>query len=427
MPTRHEFCRAAGAALLVPAFLRPFAAMAATPNSNILVSIMLAGGNDGLNTVIPLKQFGAYTDLRKPTSPPSDARMAVNIPLASLAATAFDADYSVPASKASTYAFHPNMTALRKLYGLGKVAVINGVGIPPADTNRLSHATGQFDWQSGTINKSGGATIGWLGQVYENSKGGKLPAMVSLSGEAPILMLGQTNGPLALSSPLEAFNLYDGTWDDTDGKARIAQFRRTDGYATGSTAGEFVRAMSDSADDLTYAIQDIAKTEKVTDYPAPTTYLGQQLQQIARLVLSGAGTSAYFAVQGGYDSHSAQQSSQPSLLADLSDSIATFYTYLAKKGASRNVTIMTFSDFGRRAEANSTLGTDHGTSSVAFAVGDPVKGGTYGQYSKLTSLDQDGNLFIEVDFRQHLAEIIGHLGGDPVAILGKTYPKLGFL
>jgi uncharacterized protein (DUF1501 family) len=427
MPNRHEFCRAAGAALLVPAFLRPFAAAAATPNSNILVAIMLAGGNDGLNTVVPLKQFGAYTDLRKPTSAPSNPDMAVNIPLASLAATAFDPDHTVPASKASTFAFNPAMTAMRNLYALGKVAVINGVGIPPADTNRLSHATGQFDWQTGTINKSGGAPIGWLGQVYDKAKGGKLPAMVSLSGEAPIVMLGQANGPLALSSPLEGFSLYNGTWDYTDGKARVNQFRRTDEYSTGSTAGEFVRAISQSADDLTYAIQDIAKQEKVADYPAPTTYLGQQLQQIARLVLSGSGASAYYAVQGSYDSHSAQQDSQPALLADLSDSISTFYTYLAKRGASRNVTIMTFSDFGRRAESNSTLGTDHGTSSVAFAVGDPVKGGTFGEYSNLSKLDEDGNLLIEVDFRNQISDVIGYLGADAAPILGKTYPKLGFI
>jgi uncharacterized protein (DUF1501 family) len=426
MPNRREFCRAAGAALLVPAFLRPFAARAATPNSNILVAIMLAGGNDGLNTVVPLKQFGAYTDLRKPSSPPSDPSMAVNIPLASLAATAFDHDYTVPAAKASTYALHPSMTALRGLYGEGKVAVIAGVGIPPADTNRLSHETGQFDWQTGTINKTGGQPIGWLGQTLDTDKGGMLPAMVSLSGEAPVLMLGKTNGPLALSSPLEGFALNNDSWG-SDATARVTQFRSTDNYSTNSAAGEFVRAESRSADDLTYAIQDIAYKEQVKDYPAPTTYLGQQLQQIARLVLSGAGTTAYFAEQGSYDTHSSQQSQQPALLQDLSESIATFYAYLAKKGKSHNVTIMTFSDFGRRAEANSTLGTDHGTSSVAFAVGDPVKGGTFGAYSDLTKLDQDGNLYVQVDFRNQISDIIGYLGGDATPILGKTYSKLGFI
>jgi len=402
-------------------------AQAATSTSNILVAIMLSGGNDGLNTVIPLKQFGAYTDLRKPRVPLSNPAMALNLPLSTLAATAFDPNYHVPASKASFYAFHPSMAAIRALYAQGKVAVINGVGIPPADTNRLSHETGQFDWQSGTINKTGELSLGWLGQVLDEAKGGALPAMLSLTGEAPVLMLGKTNGPLALSSPLEDFTLYDGTWDSSDAASRLVQFRKSDNSPVASAPSEFVRRMSLSADDLTYAVASVAKAEPALDYPAQTTYLGQQLQQIARLILSGSGTTAYYAVQGSYDTHSAQQNYHPALLADLSDSIATFYLYLAQKRKSHNVAIITFSDFGRRAQGNSTLGTDHGTSSVSFAVGDPVTGGTFGQYSDLSKLDGDGNALIELDFRNNISDVIGYLGGDVPAVLGKSYPKLGFL
>jgi uncharacterized protein (DUF1501 family) len=411
----------------MPALLSPFLAQAATSTSNILVAIMLSGGNDGLNTVIPLKQFGRYSDLRSPNFSLSDPTMALNLPLSSLAATAFDSNYRVPASQASSYAFHPSMTAIRTLYAQGKVAVINGIGIPATDTNRLSHETGQFDWQTGTINKTGELSIGWLGQVLDEAKGGALPAMLSLTGEAPVLMLGKHNGPLALSAPLEDFALFDGTWDANDAAARLLQFRKVDNSPVASATGEFVRHMSLSADDLTSAIASVAKAEPTLDYPPQTTYLGQQLQQIARLILSDSGTTAYYAVQGSYDTHSAQQSYHPGLLADLSDSIATFYLYLARKHKSHNVAILTFSDFGRRAQGNSTLGTDHGTSSVSFAVGDPVTGGTFGEYSNLSNLDQDGNPFIELDFRNAISDVIGYLGSDAPTILGKSYPRLGFL
>jgi uncharacterized protein (DUF1501 family) len=425
MQNRRDFCKAAGAALMVPAFLRPFAAQAATSNSHILVAIMLAGGNDGLNTVIPLTQYGTYTDLRKPLNGPSGNQ--VNIPLASLAATAFESDFRVPASKSTTYAFNPTMTALRSLYAKGKVAVINGVGIPPIDTNRLSHQTGQFDWQSGTVNQTGQVATGWLGQALDSAPGGSLPAMMSLSGELPLLMQGKVNSPLVLNPPLENFSISYGTNDQNDAAQRELDFRRIANAASGSAPGEFVRGVSLSATKLVNVVQDVAHFQSAAGYPKAQTYLSQQLEQIARVILSGSGVSAYFAVQGGYDTHSGQQNVQPGLLGDLSDSIAGFYTYLASKGASRNVTIMTFSDFGRRAESNSTFGTDHGTSSVAFAVGDPVKGGTYGNYSNLKKLDQDGNLVVQVDFRNQISDMIGYLGADAASILGQTYPKLGFI
>jgi uncharacterized protein (DUF1501 family) len=427
MITRLNFCRSSAAALIVPNLLQPISALAATPNSGILIAIMLVGGNDGLNTVIPLKQYGAYTDLRKPHQAPSDPSTALNIPLSELALTSFDSHYTVPASSASSFAFHPSMGAFRSLYKAGKVAVINGVGIPALDTNRLSHATGQFDWQSGTINKTNEVAVGWLGQSLDRDSTGTLPAMLSLTGEAPLLMQGYKNAPLAINPPLANFELLYGTGDYSEILARARAFESMNVTPSGTTTGDFIRAESQSATKLVNVVAGVGAREPASDYPQPQTYLALQLEQIARIVLSRSGVRAYFAVQAGYDTHSGQQSYQPALLSDLSESISTFYTYLAAKGASSNVTIMTFSDFGRRPAGNSTLGTDHGTSSVAFAVGDPVRGGTYGQYPDLTRLDEDGNLNVEVDFRNQISDIIGFLGGDANTILGKTYPKLGFI
>ena len=154
-----------------------------------------------------------------------------------------------------------------------------------------------------------------------------------------------------------------------------------------------------------------------------------QLKQIARLILAGAPTRAYYASQGGYDTHSAQDGPghHPDLVGELSDAMSQFYTYLQGKGLSQRVVIMTMTDFGRRPQANSTAGTDHGTASVAFVMGDRVKGGVYGQYPNLSSLDNNGNVVIQVDFRNHISDLVAALGTDPVPIVGSSYPKLGFI
>jgi uncharacterized protein (DUF1501 family) len=157
--------------------------------------------------------------------------------------------------------------------------------------------------------------------------------------------------------------------------------------------------------------------------------LKQQLLQVARLIKAGAPSRAYFASQGGYDTHSQQNSPghHPDLVGELSDAVSQFYAYLAANALSQNVIVMTYTDFGRRVQANSTAGTDHGTASVAFIVGDPVKGGVYGAYPNLSKLDSNGNPVIAVDFRNHISDLIGALGADPTPIVGATYPKLGYI
>ena len=150
---------------------------------------------------------------------------------------------------------------------------------------------------------------------------------------------------------------------------------------------------------------------------------------MARLIQAGAPVRSFFASQGGYDTHSNQQNAnaQPGLLADLSGAINDFYSYLAANNLSKNVAIMTYSDFGRRVQANSTAGTDHGTASVHFIVGDPVKPGVYGTYPDLTKLDANGNPLISVDFRNYVSDFVVALGADPTSIVGQTYPSLGYI
>ena len=113
------------------------------------------------------------------------------------------------------------------------------------------------------------------------------------------------------------------------------------------------------------------------------------------------------------------------MLQQLSFSLLQFYTYLQKEGASKNVIIMTLSDFGRRPAANLDFGTDHGGATVSFVLGDPVTGGVYGTYPSLIKFDVNDNLKMNVDFRNVLSDLIVAMGGNPTPILGETWPSLG--
>ena len=425
MLCRRDFVRYASMGMLAPAFLRPFTAQAADGNG-IVIAISLAGGCDGLNTVIPLAQYGTYSQLRTP-SVPGSAAQALNIPLATLAATAFDSNPATPSSSASQYAFHPAMSALRTLYGSGRVAVLSGIGVTPDEVNRLSHEVGQFDWNSATVNTLGRSTTGWLGQAFDGTPDANLPAMVSLTGQGPVLMNGKNNAPLVLSAPLEGFSLDTGTSNPADASARNSTFSAIRAETGPDATTEFVRGLSNSAASYVTKVQQMAQAQSAADYPKQTSFIGLQLQQIARLILAGAGSRAYYAVHGGFDSHSNQNQSHPRLVGQLSDAMSTFYNYLKAKGASSNVALMTFTDFGRRAKANANYGTDHGTAAINFVVGDPVRGGVYGQYPDLTKLDTNGNLQIQVDFRNQISDVIQYLGADPSTIVGKSYSKLGFI
>jgi uncharacterized protein (DUF1501 family) len=425
--TRRTFlCGTTATALSVPAFMRSLAAEAA--GNVTLVSILLDGGCDGLNTVVPLNQYGIYSQLRK--IPGTNTFLSVLESDVAAAGTAFESNYTVPAANAVNYAFHPNMTALRALYGTGKVAVVFGVGLPPADRNRTSHEVAKFDWASGSINKLGYSNLGWLGQTFDViGGGGALPPTVSLNYTSPTILRGAKTHPLVLGGDIGGFTVPCGS-AGADCITRLGALATNDTLAAPDLGAEFARALATDTTTFVKTVNQYATAVTGADYPAPgKSSLKSQLKQVARLIRAGSPSRAYFASQGGYDTHSQQNAvgSHPDLLKELSEALTDFYGYLAANALSQNVVIMTYSDFGRRVQANSTAGTDHGTASVAFVIGDLVKPGIFGQYPDLTKLDNTGNPIIQVDFRNHLSDLITALGADPTPIVGSSYPKLGFI
>ena len=361
-----------GGIAMTPMFLQSLAAEESQGNDTILVCVLLAGGNDGLNTVVPLPHYGTYYKLRTPAAPPPG--MALAYTQAQLAPLAFDSNWKTSAAKATEYAFAPGMDPMRALYATGNLAVVAGVGLPPAEENPMSHLNGQLDWLTGQINVGSTPLSGWVGLTLDHYAGDKIGAAVSMSGSTPLLN-GRKTQPLVISPPMDYFGVNYGLTDDY--KALTHAYKQFGALPSSSAASaydqmELQKALADIG-----TIQHYAKEKKAKSYPTPT-WLDYQLRDIARLIEAGAGVRAFYAVQGSYDSHSSQITTQPLLLSQLSASLAQFYTFLQAAGVSQNVLVMTMSDFGRRPAANLDFGTDHGGASVSFVLGDKVKGGVYG-------------------------------------------------
>jgi uncharacterized protein (DUF1501 family) len=421
MMKRRHVLRGLGGIAMAPMFFQSLAAAEAASDDTILVCIMLVGGNDGLNTVVPLTQYGQYAALRTPSQPPQGLALAYGE--SSLAPLAFDANVATPASQATQFAFVPGMDAMRSLYAGGNLAVITGVGLPAAETNALSHLNGQLDWLTGQINIGGTLPSGWLGLALNGAASGKLGATASLGGSTPLLTANGAQG-LVINPPMDDFGVIYGTSDNPAGL--VSAYRRIGVLPASSPGAAFSQAQMKTAMADIGTIQGYAKAQPATNYAVPTV-LDDQLRDIARLIAAGAGIRGYYAEQQGYDSHSAQALTQPALLAQLSASLAQFYGFLQNAGVSKNVVIMTMSDFGRRPAANLDFGTDHGGASVSFVLGDRVKGGVYGTYPSLSRFDANGNLQMNVDFRNVLSDLIVAMGGNPTPILGAAWPGLGFV
>ena len=140
------------------------------------------------------------------------------------------------------------------------------------------------------------------------------------------------------------------------------------------------------------------------------------------------GARILYATYGGFDNHAAEDNDHDPLVKNVSDGIKAFFDDLDGHGKSHDVLLMTWSEFGRRVQDNASNGTDHGTAAPHFVVGDAVKPGIYGAAPNLSSLDSNGNLLIENDFRSYYGTVLSDwLKADSAAILGAGWPNLGFL
>ena len=380
-PSRRSFLRsaAAGSAVLTFGGLAPSALQAAaekTKSERFLVVIELQGGNDGLNTVIPVGDE-VYRKLRP--------KLAI--------------EKSEALDIADGMAFHPSLRGFADLLEAGRLAIIQGVGYP--DPNR-SHFESMDIWhtcQRSTENR----TDGWLGRMLEQTVNGN-------GGDPTALHLGHDKQPFALMSrdvrvpsirSLEQFRLQ-GTDDSRFRKAveELTSARRDEG----NDLLNFVQSSTSSAIAASERLSSSVKSYS-SNINYPKNGLGEQLQTVARLISSGLSTSVYYVTLNGFDTHSQQPDAHAGLLRQLGDSAKAFLDDMDHLKHAERVSVMCFSEFGRRVEENASEGTDHGTAGPMFIAGSAVKPGLTGKLPSLNDL-QDGDLRHHTDFRQVYASVM---------------------
>jgi len=381
----------AGALSVLPPWFDGLAS-AATPvgaHEGILIVLQFGGGNDGLNTVVPI---GDSTYLAR------RGGLAIRNPL--------------PIS--GTFGLHPSLPKLKARFDAGKVGIVQGVG--QATVSDLSHFSSTASWMAGTAGPS--RTTGWLGRwldgVPEATEGLRA---VTMGTSIPLHLAGQQAQVTAVETSGDLFGA------DRSEPWMGPVYDAVAGFGAASTGrgpwADRLGAAGASSIDLA------GRLEPLFAPALPDDSLASQLTVIARLINADLGIRVFNASLGSFDTHENEAYRHAALLGELDTGIDAFYGTLAATWAKR-VALMTFSEFGRRIEANGSNGTDHGSSSVSFVIGDNVKGGFFGTAPKLSQPDARGNPLVHVDHRSLYASVLGPwLGGDPSGVLGASYPDLG--
>lgn len=424
--TRRDFMLLAGAVSagsIVASQLGPLRRMIAGGTAGgsadgIVVFIYLGGGNDGLNTVIPVDaQYSEYLRLRTKTIDGTLSSIAYPAPGSGRSDDALLGDTAI--------AFNPGLTNIANWYRSGKVGVIQGIGY---SNPNFSHFDSQDFWGAG-YGSAGTFVVnpqsGWLGRYGEAASLSPV-GVVAISGGTQILPIrGVNNSGLSLSV-WSGPRLGAGA-DVRDSHAASAVSAMAAGQAAGSLASAW-SSVANSAIGLAPTINGATQVS----FPSGASYVKRQLMMAANLVNANIGTRVIHCEHGGFDTHENQRRDSKGndwhrmLLSDLDESLGVFFASLAPTQR-RRVSVVVYSEFGRRPEMNGTHGTDHGAASVSFVVGDNVRGGRFGEYPSLTDLD-DENLRANVDFRSLYSALLTQwLGVPSEPIIGAPHRVLANL
>ncbi len=398
--TRRRFLQAAamlGGASLVPSWLAD-AAEAAAPlrgDQGVLVLVTMGGGNDGLNTLIPVTN-GHYHDKRR------------NL--------AFGPDQVIPVT--DDRGLHPNLPAVNALWHQGDVAFIEGVG--STTMTDLSHFTSMARWMAGNADHVG-AHSGWLGRYLDGLPGGGDPFHgVSLGHSIPLVVQGRHRTASGLPAQ-SGQGLQVATGDETTRRIYAAYASLGD---AGLGRGELTDAVAANG---RRAIDLAARIEPFYQAEFPEAELTAKLDLAARLINADLGIRVITVHYGDFDSHAGQPAMHNERMREFNDAVEAFTRRLSPAFAARTL-LLTVSEFGRRVHANNSNGTDHGTASTLMVIGQQVKGGLYGRLPSLTELDRQRNMRPTVDYRSVYATVLDTwLGGDAGEILGGEHERLGFV
>jgi uncharacterized protein (DUF1501 family) len=320
--------------------------------------------------------------------------------------------------------FHAAMRPIKDLYDQGKVAVIQGIGYPNPSR---SHFRSMDIWHTCEPDKVG--ADGWLGRVIRDLDPRKENVLTGVNfGRGLPRALAVSGVPVASVSILESYGVLNGITDEMERGEALDIFSRM--YAPTVGSGAVLDYLVQTGNDVLQGA-DILKAAP-SKYQSSIEYannpIAKNLQGIAKVLTANLGTRIFYTQHGGYDTHANEGPTHPKLWTELSQAVSDFYADLREHNAADNVVMFLFTEFGRRVHDNGS-GTDHGSGNVAFAIGDPVKGGLYSEYPSLKpEALLEGDLRYTIDFRGvHGTLVEKWLGLDAVSVVGGNFQQLAFV
>lgn len=393
---RKEFIQAGSLAttsLLLPQFLKAFEKPVMVPPGNkVLVVLQLSGGNDGLNTVIPITNDIYYRERPKIGIPKNEAVVLTN-----------------------EVGLNPALESFKGLYDDGSLAILNSVGYPNPDR---SHFRSMDIWQSAS-NSNDYINTGWLGRYLDaQCKGCDKPTQaLEIDDMLSLALKGNETSGLAFKDPRRLYS---------SSNERFYKEINAAHQATEETVDYLYKTMSQTISSADYIFEQSKLRPSSATYPG--TELGKNLKTISTLIQSDINTKVYYVSLGSFDTHVNQEGQQKRLFTELNDAVKAFTTDLKKNNRFQDVLLMTFSEFGRRVSQNASNGTDHGTANNMFFISGGLKqNGILNALPDLSDLN-DGDLKHKVDFKNVYATVLNKwLGASDKIILGKQYEYLKFI
>lgn len=384
---RRQFLKAgtlATASLLLPNFLKAMSSPEALERGNrVLVILQLSGGNDGLNTIVPIRNDIYFRERQT---------IAVNNALA----------------LTDEAGIHPALSFFKTLYDRGELAVLNNVGYP--DPNK-SHFRSMDIWHSASRSDEY-LESGWIGRYLDQAcydcdhptQALEVNDMLSLA------LKGKKKKAFAFKDPKKLYQTSREEYFNTLYQEHQHQHEE-------ETVAYLYQTLGDTINNADYIFEKSKASKTAAAYP--DSVLGKDLKTVSSLIKSDINTQVYYLQIGSFDTHINQQQRQESLFHTINDAVEAFVDDLKKNGLFQHVMLMTFSEFGRRVAQNASNGTDHGTANQLFFLSGGLKRqGLLNALPDLTQLNE-GDLQYTEDFRKVYATVLKNwLHADSAKILG---------
>jgi uncharacterized protein (DUF1501 family) len=382
---------------LVPKFLKAFEKKEfafVPPGEKVVVILQLSGGNDGLNTVIPVRNDIYYK---------SRPGLGINKDKALLLT--------------DEVALHPELMAFKEMFDDGSLGILNSIGYPNPDR---SHFRSMDIWQTASAGNEFIST-GWVGRYLDaQCNGCGIPTQaLEMDDILSLALKGEKEKGIAFKNPQRLYN----TSHENYFKQLAAQHHTEE---HDKPVDYLYKTMAETLNSADYIFEQSRLHPTTANYPQ--TELGNNLKTIASLILSDINTKIYYVSLGSFDTHVFQQNTQQRLFKQMNQAVGAFVKDLKNNNRFNDVLLFTFSEFGRRVSQNASGGTDHGTANNMFLISGGLKQkGLINELPDLNDLDE-GDLKYKIDFKNVYATVLNKwLQADDEKVLEKRYDHLAFI